>query len=388
MILRKEDKPIIMEYLAELIRAQINGTVPAPVPDEVSVEQLIEIACKHQMVYPILGAVIKLPLLEEQLSDIRLLMHQSMIKTLQQVYEVKELQNAFEQAGVKHQMLKGSIMKSIYTNPQMREMGDIDCMIYDETLEKAEYVATQLGYQKKKDIAHHAVFVKDSSLVLEMHWDLYEKTVDKEQYDYYKQWKHARLVQGKEYEYEFSKEDFYVYLISHMAKHFYEEGCGIRNLLDIYVYQKKYETEMDYVYIAEELKKCGLTDFEKHARKLSFLWMEQKESNSFYNNMFLYMLDCGVYGDTKNGIWGQLAKQESDKNNAKLSFLFPTYEYMKEDYKWLEHKGYLLPVAWIIRGVKGMTNKEARKRFNVLDDRQVVNQYKEIYRELHLDFHK
>ena len=382
------EKPIIMEYLAELINAQINGTTPAHIPDGISVGQLIEIARGHQMVYPILAAVIKLSLQEEQLVDIRSLIQQSMINTLQQVCAVKELQDAFEKMGIKHQMLKGSIMKSIYTNPQMREMGDIDCMIYDESLEKAEEVATQLGYHKMKDIAHHAVFVKDPCIVLEIHWDLYEKTVDKEQYDYYKQLKHARLVPGKQYEYEFSKEDFYVYLISHMAKHFYEEGCGIRNLLDIYVYQKKYGLDLDQVYIAEELKKCGLTAFEKHARKLAFLWMEEKDSTTFYNNMFLYMLDCGIYGDSKNGIWGQLAKQELDKNSSQSSFLFPSYEYMKEDYTWLEHRGYLLPVAWIIRGVRGVTNKEARERFSALDNRQTANQYKEMYRELHLDFHK
>ena len=31
-----------------------------------------------------------------------------------------------------------------------------------------------------------------------------------------------------------------------------------------------------------------------------------------FREMFLYMLDCGIYGKSENGVWGQLAKMEKD----------------------------------------------------------------------------
>ena len=36
---------------------------------------------------------------------------------------------------------------------------------------------------------------------------------------------------SKMYVYDFEAEDFYIYMMAHMAKHFYKRGCGIRNLV-------------------------------------------------------------------------------------------------------------------------------------------------------------
>ena len=99
-----------------------------------------------------------------------------------------------------------------------------------------------------------------------------------------------------------------------MAKHFYETGCGIRNLLDIYIYQNAYKATMDRRLVEEELRKCGLLNFEREMKNLSVIWLDNLAGDTFYNNLFEYMLDCGIYGKGENGVWGQLAKEiTSDK---------------------------------------------------------------------------
>ncbi len=385
-------KPELMEYLAELVASQFEERTPAPIPEGIAFEELERIAHESHMDYMILGSLIKLPIPEECIGRIRPYIIKSTMKTLAQVKTAKELQTMFEEAGIRNQVLKGSVMKFVYPRPEMREMSDVDFMIYENDFTESEKLVMDMGFEKMKAIKHHVIFKKPPFLVFEMHWSLYEQTVDKEQYLYYKDQFRAVLKEGCQYTYEFSKEDFYVYMISHMAKHFYENGCGIRNLIDIYVYRNKFGQELDWEAIDKELKACGLTQFEHHMVRLVNIWLNGEESTEFYNELFLYMLNCGIYGKGENGIWAQLAKQSKGKNkneeNNKLSFYFPSTDYMKEYYPWLEGKTWLLPVAWLCRGVRGITNKSSVERSRMLDDNEKCNVMMSIYEELNLDFTK
>lgn len=381
-----------MYYLSELIQAQFENRKPMPIPDSIDIDQLKKIALESHMYYLILGALIKLDIAEETKEAIRPLIMRSAMKTLQQVCAARDIQTAFEENGIRNQVLKGAIMKHIYPRPEMREMSDIDFMVYESSFEKAEAVLLDKGYDKLEAIKHHVIFQKKPYLVLEMHWSLYEQTVDKEQYLYYKDQFRAKLKDGCKYTYEFSKEDFYVYLISHMAKHFYENGCGIRNLVDIYVYMKKYKDVLDENYIKNELEKCGLTSFEKHAKKLAYIWLEKEESTEFYNHMFMYMLDCGIYGKSENGIWGQMAKVEAESDGtdkgACLHYYFPSRKYMKEYYPWVDKCVILLPIAWVHRGIHGLINKESRERVKQMENTDKSMITRKIYQELNLNFSK
>lgn len=381
-----------MEYLSELVHAQLENRKPAPVPDGITIEKLEQIAMENHMDYIILGALIKLDLAEEVKQRLKPRIMCSTMKTLQQVCAARDIQEAFEKAGIKNQVLKGAVMKHIYPRPELREMSDIDFMVYEASFEKAEAILSDMGYDKEQAVKHHVIFSKKPFLIFEMHWSLYEQTVDKGQYLYYKDNFRARLKEGFQYTYEFSKEDFYVYLISHMAKHFYENGCGIRNLLDIYVYKNKFGNELDMNIVNQELEICGLKAFESHVKRLADIWLGEKESTEFYNQMFLYMLDCGIYGKSENGVWGQLAKMETGieekEIDKQVSYYFPSLKYMIEYYPWLEKYRFLLPIAWMYRGIHGVFNEKSRDRIKVMGDEKKSVVIKQIYQEVKLNFSK
>ncbi|MBQ6786255.1 MAG: nucleotidyltransferase family protein [Lachnospiraceae bacterium] len=387
-----EWKPKIMDYLAELILSQFENRTPESIPEGIDIEELVRIANESQMQYIILAALIKLDLPGEVIARIKPYLIRSTMKTLAQVQAAKELQEAFERAGIRNQVLKGSVMKFIYPRPEMREMSDVDIMIYETDFTEAENIMQQKGFDKVQAIKHHVIFRKSPFLICEMHWSLYEQTVDREQYLYYKDQFRAILKEGCKYTYEFSKEDFYVYMISHMAKHFYENGCGIRNLVDIYVYLDKCQDEMNREIIDKELKKCGLSDFEYHVVRLANIWLKKEQSTEFYNQLFHYMLNCGIYGKCENGVWAQVAKQNRNRQesigNKKYKYYFPALEYMKEYYPWLEKNSWLLPVAWVCRGIHGISNKESLERTKVLGDDKRYQIMTAIYNELNLDFAK
>ena len=145
-------------------------------------------------------------------------------------------------------------------------------------------------------------------MVVEVHRAMYDKTVDGNQYDYFKSFEKAVLKDGKKYTYDFNREDFYVYMIAHMAKHFYAMGCGIRNLVDVYIYLEKYGKELDRAYLNKELKKCGIYDFAVNIEELAYIWLGGKQGSQFYNDLFQYMVDCGIYCKDENGIWHKFAE--------------------------------------------------------------------------------
>lgn len=385
----------VMEYLSELIHAQMEYKEPKNIPDGIVLEELEEIAHRNHMDYLILGALLKTDLPETDKERIRPYMIQSTMRTLAQVYCRKQLEQHLEEAGIYHLLLKGAVLKGLYPSPEMREMSDIDVMIYDENLSKAKEVVEAMGFQLLESVKHHDIYAKPPYLILELHCALYDKNVDKIQFEYFDSKRTAIPIEGKQYALQFQVEDFYVYLIAHMAKHFYETGCGIRNILDVYLYRQLYEATWKEEYIQKELETCGLITFDRRIHTLSQVWLGGKEADPFSKELFQYMLDCGIYGKSENGIWGQFAKknQRKSKNfqaHAKRWYYFPPLSYMKNDYPWLNKQPYLLIVAWGIRAVHGLFSKEGREKRKMLlrIKSEEVNTIYDIYEGMDLDFNK
>ncbi len=381
----------VMRYLGELVNAQLYNKEPMPVPENIDISEIIKLANQGQMKYIILGALVKCDIPGEIKEKIDKIIIESTLNTFIQVCTAKELEKTFEQNGISFQLLKGTVMKNIYQSPEMREMSDIDILVFPDSLKACEEILIKNGYEKETEVKHHAIFNKKPGIILEMHWDLYDKNVDKVQYEYFKDNKKSHLKENHKYEHEFSKEDFYIYMIAHMAKHFYENGCGIRNLVDIYVYKNKYKDVLDESIIADKLKKCGIYDFEKYMWILAQKWIDNKQMNSFEVNLFNYMLDCGIYGKSENGVWGQYSKAndgtQTNMVSLKKRYYFPKISYMKEFYPWLDKRPYLIGWAWILRACHGLFNGGLKRRDMLIgSDAEKRKNVQEIYNKLNLHF--
>lgn len=386
---------MLTQYLAELVHAQLENRVPMDIPEGISIEELMNISGRNHMNYLILGGLLKTKNIpEDMLPVLRSRVMRSVMCTGNQVMEIKELEKRFEENGIKNQLMKGSRLKFIYPSPEMREMSDIDVLIGEEGMEACDKELKEMGYHLHQSIKHHDVYMKEPFMVLEAHRSMYDKTVDSGQFSYFSNFSRARLMEGKKFTYDFGPEDFYIYMMAHMAKHFYKMGCGIRNLVDIYVYHNKYSATWDEKYINEELEQCGLLPFTRHMEKLTQIWLGGEASTEFYDQLFQYMLDSGIYGKDENGIWNKFAEEKASgkkptRFQLKLWYFFPPLHYMSEYYPWLEDHHYLLPVAWVIRAFGGVFRKKGtykRKMINEIDS-QSINVYQNIYQEMQLHFH-
>lgn len=384
-------KTEIREYTAELVKACFEKRKPAEIPAELSVEELLDLAVSGQIQYPIACSLLKLELSAEDTERARSMVKFSTFKTFTQMVAADKITKEFEKEGIRHQLLKGAVTKKLYPSPEMREMSDIDLVVYDENLDKAAAVMEKMGYTNHGLVKHHMIFSNANRVHVEVHWCLFDANADRKQHVYFKDNFRAQLKEGTKYTYEFGPEDFYIYMISHMSKHFFETGCGIRNLIDIYVYRSKLGDCLDKEYLYKEFEKCGLKDFDEHMTELAFIWMENRACSDFFENLFAYMVDSGIYGKSENGVWGQLAKETADGDaGCKIRYYFPSLEFMKEKYSWLSKAPYLLPVAWVVRGVTGISRKESRDHRDKLKhaDSESVKEMLEIYHRLNLNFRR
>lgn len=384
---------ILGSYLARLVNCAFSNTTPPDIPSEITFDELFDIAARNHMEYIVFSTLVKTNLPEEKKEILRNRVKISMMRTMVQVKELNIIKSRFEENGIVNQPMKGACMKFIYPNPMMREMSDIDILVRDEYMSKAQKIFEELDYTSLGREHHHDIYIKRPYMVVEAHWAMYDETVDKKQYEYFSDFSKAVLVDGKSYTYNFNKEDFYIYMMAHMAKHFYKKGCGIRNLVDVYVYRKKYEGQLNETYIEQELEKCGILSFTKHMEKMSEIWLNDAETTKFYNNLFSYMLDSGIYGKDENGIWNEFAKECGESRfhysmKLKLFYYFPPYHYMVKYYPWIKGKKIIMPIAWIIRAISGLVNKKGEKKKEMLHhiDSENIRIIQNIYKEMQFDF--
>ena len=289
-------------------------------------------------------------------------------------------------------------VKFYYPSPFLREMNDIDILIHGDFMEQAAVELEAMGYVLQQKIKHHDIYRKAPGIVVEAHRAMYDRTVDERQYAYFSDLSRAVRRKGFLYVYDFEAEDFYIYMMAHMAKHFYKRGCGIRNLVDIYVFLEKFGGEMNADYLQKQFAGLGLTAFTEHMEKLARIWLQGEPGEAFYQQLFDYMQGCGIYGKDENGIWNRFCdaqpeKGEKGRDALKRWYWFPPYEYMVLYYPWLSRNPvagkFLLPAAWGIRAVRGVVcgrGKYKREMLRQIDASQIgVRQ--DIYRRLQLRFH-
>ena len=382
-----------VKYLAELVKAQLEQRTPQRIPDGISVEELVQVARDNHMTYLLMGALLRTDNLPDEWKEpMQAAVMKSMWHTGVQVMELKEMERRFEEKKIACQPMKGSRLKFIYPTPEMREMSDIDVLIRKDCMENAASELQEMGYEMQESIKHHDIYVKQPYMVIEAHRAMYDKTVDHNQYEYFSDLSKAELRDGYKYMYDFNTEDFYIYMVAHMAKHFFAMGCGIRNLVDIYVYRKRYAEKMNEKYLREEFEKLGLSSFIQHMENLTEIWLEGKEGSDFYDHLFDYMMQSGIYGKDENGIWNKFCKENANKKVSRFQlkrwYCFPPIYYMAEYYPWVERYKWLLPAAWMIRGARGIIRKKGTQKRKMIGEieQKDIRIYQNIYYEMQLHF--
>lgn len=341
-----------MDELIYLVKCAILSEKPERIPEDI--QGLYIQAKRHNVEALVYSALMgaadaeKLKIFEKSVSI-------ALAMDANQSYYLDIISKKLEENKIRFAVMKGFVIKPLYPSPELRHSADIDIFIDDENTDRVKDIMTELGFTVER--FSHSIQDDAYSVGKFVHVEIHRTLIsNKCPWDKACQKITDRLIKadGCEYSCEMSCEDFYLYMIGHMAKHMKYSGMGIKMVVDVWLYLRKYADELDAPLLEKRLKEAGLYEFNKNMVKLVDYWFENKPADKKIKVLSEYIISSGNFGTYEQFVNTEIG----DKNNIKaarvtefLKAIFLPYRFMCTKYPVLEKASILLPFFWIYRGV-------------------------------------
>ena len=258
----------------------------------------------------------------------------------------QEMERLFNENEIRYMLLKGCTVRDLYPSEDMREMADIDILVSKQDLEKIRKFMIASGYEFKGDRDHHDVYIKNEFVSVEVHY-----TVPGCLNEYFASLSWSGAIRHG-FKYSLDVSENYIYLINHLHGHFIVGGIGVRSLLDIFLYEKEYVTDINWEYINLIFEEYGILDFVKNLRALNDAWFGQGRSDEMLDEMGEYVFKSGSYGRVTHAIMSSADGTESDVGVTlkalKKAIFLPVRE-MHNRMRILDKFPFLLPFGYLAR---------------------------------------
>lgn len=274
---------------------------------------------------------------------------------------MKSLIQQMHEQGIDHLLFKGYVLKDLYTVPELRTFGDIDFGIRRQDRVRSDRFMLENGFLRHDDWEPVYSYEKDFEYY-EIHTQLMDSDLDgrAEFKNYFCDfWKHSQKIDEHTY---ILKPGFHLmYLLTHIAKHLYGSGAGIRMYLDIAFFIRAYKNEIDWMQFYQEVAYLNLEKFVNTVFSALEKWFGVESpivlnpvDNSFMEQFLEFTLNGGVFGfANKKSEEVELRKKAKGKKIRRIStFLhraFPSADRLEVRYTYLEGRHWLLPIAWVHR---------------------------------------
>ena len=253
--------------------------------------------------------------------------------------------------------LKGILMNNEYPEYGMREFADNDILFDKRYAKKVKEFFVKDGYEVESyGTGAHDTYLKAPVLNFEMHRTLFTSSENtKDSLAFFRNILQESMVK-EGYEHYLNDELYYAYFIAHTHKHFAGGGCGVRSLVDIYLYLKHHELKREILDGA--LDEMKLKDFEKEISELSFKSLEGKELSKEEEDTLLYIMSSGAYGTLAHHIQNSLKK--GSKARYLLRRIFPPLSFYKETHPIAYYSIIGIPLVWASRLLRALFFKRSR----------------------------
>ncbi len=175
---------------------------------------------------------------------------------------LKEILEAFGEANIGVIVLKGAALnESIYPNPALRSMTDVDLLVRETDLQGAYETLQEIGYVQRHSISLEALkkefhalrypFEKSSRPLVDLHWTI-EASHRSVVVDPVELWMRAEpaIIAGVP-SLILAPEDFLLHLCLHLSYHHKFAVAGIRSLCDIAHIIQHFGPELDWRQVAQ-----------------------------------------------------------------------------------------------------------------------------------------
>ena len=283
-----------------------------------------------------------------------------------QRYDLSTIINTFEESGIAHIPLKGSVLRRYYPQEWMRTGCDIDILVKVEEVERArDILISKHGYKSGYDTTHDISLDSPGGTHIELHFDLMEDDHYGEDIVLKDFFSDATVKAGRKYHFESTPEMFVYYHISHMAKHFVNGGCGIRPFLDLYVINSMIDYDKDR--LNDLLERGGHLRFFKIVQSLSCAWFSNGSLDALGREVADFVLTGGTYGNVEN-----MVAIKATKKGSRLGYIihriFIPYNELIYSYPSLKGKKVLTPVYWVRRFFRIVFSKRLKYSFKEIKE--------------------
>ena len=321
--------------------------------------------------------------------------------------EVKAFAARMEEAQVPYAFFKGCELRDLYPTPELRTMGDVDVLVRDEDMARTAAVLRELGYRKEEGGSAVWVLKKDR-FSYEVHRRLAFGTYwNKVDYEGYFAGAFSRLIPGEGSRRFFSPEDHFVFLCFHLAKHLNSSGAGIRMVMDLALFLKQHQREMDWGYLWEQARMLQMERFIKTIlcavkewfgipseddlvrEKAADEWPVETATVLTLEKLAHYIMTGGIFGFERDDSIRRLRKGVDGrgkeaailiKARAFWKLIFPPLKHMTYFMPALEKYPVLLPAAWVKRWCLGWQKRwKVQAAFRGFDKGKNVDEARQQY---------
>lgn len=343
----------IQKGVITLLKSAVTGE-KYPLPEDFDIEEALPQINRHHMSTLVFeGAVCcGIPRQHAVMQTLFQAYCRALLKSEGQIREMKRIFAAFEENKIEYMPLKGCNMKALYPKPELRIMGDADVLIRMEQYDRIVPIMTQLGFEMQTESDHELIW-KSKSLLLELHKRLIP-SYNKDFYAYFGDgWQLAKKKDGCRW--SMCREDEFVYLFTHFAKHFRDGGIGCRHVVDLWVWLRS-NPGLDVARVESELAKLQLLEFYRNIRRLIRVWFADEPSDEKMDFITDYLFASGSWGDMKTNrisIGVRDAQRTGSAAEGRARYIwrlfFPVRTSMEILYPVLKKAPWLLPFAWLWR---------------------------------------
>lgn len=355
------------EYLAILCRNVIEGNKTEYIPEWLEPGVFFEFCVEHKLESPAFLALSETDAhkLDENVWTIfRDKYYQSIFLDSTFAYYYDEITAAFREKGIEYLPMKGIILKRLYPSPELRQSADLDLYIGsdEETAGMTRDIMERLGFRTNAfgKFGTADEYENDDHVYVDLH-----RVLAHQEFSWTDECNSIvnRLSSADECERAMSDEDFYVFMVCHIAKHMANGGIGIRSILDLWAYLRHFK-ELNTGYINDMLGRCKLTEFHKSLIRLMDHWFNGVEADDKTRRMAVYVAGSGWNGREEQWVAASIntnAPHAGSVMSARLRYyagtIFWSAERLSGKYPILEKHSWLLPFCWVHRACNALVNK-------------------------------
>ena len=301
--------------------------------------------------------------------------HSAVYVSVTQEASRAEIEETFKRAGVKLVFFKGVQLRELYPVPELRTMGDMDCLIRREDRAKAHQLMIQLGYECQVD-AEPVWMYNRNGIVIEMHTRVAADSLGNE-VDYPTMFSDAMMYVHEENGYLCLEWEYhFCYLIYHIAKHLSSTGAGVRMIADIAAFMYRRANQMEWERVKSVLQEFQLWKTTLAVFGLCRRWFsvevpaDDTVSQQTLDDLEAYIIAGGTFGFETHDA-GDMYRRRAIQNKGELNgwkfqihmmfrYLFPSSDVLIRYFLPAKRHRWLVPVAWVCRCWGGIFERKQR----------------------------